>query len=185
MDALSRRCKVGTCNQELQTALSTFAVLSAGGQLPRGRSRSGTRLLGPGTRKTRAPPALGRCAGGGHAARCSEVAWRIPRREGPGGSQRRTRLSHLRPRKSARGPPGRTRGDVSTLTGAPDARRGPARLARLCWVRSACFTLRAVVSTILKIAIRGTAWKIHSPSAAGVLLSFDHTMEPSLHFSSY
>ena len=80
----------------------------------------------------------GRRPGGGHAARSSDVAWRIPWREEPGGlqsmgSQSRTRVSDLHPRKSERGPPSRRQGNVSTLTLSPRIPGGAlGRGARVC-----------------------------------------------------
>ena len=103
---------------------------------------------------------VGRRLGGGHAARSSYVAWRIPWREEPGGlqsvgSQSRTRLSDLHPRKSERGPPGRTQGNVSTLTLSPRIPGGTlGRGSRVC-ARFALPALRSkrFVSKILNIEI--------------------------------
>ena len=100
------------------------------------------------------------------------------------GSQSRTRLSDLYPRKSERGPPGRRQGNVSALTLSPRI-PGGARIP--VWALFALPALRSkrVVSKILNIGIEDLRENSLTHSTVGVLLSVNHTMAPFLHFSSY
>lgn len=139
LDALSRGWRWAHGIKNYKQLLEWFAVHPVRGQLPRGRSRSGTRLLVPGTQETRASPPLGRCAGGGPAARSGDVAWRIPRGEEPGGYSPWGRrggpdgatCTHASPREDPRAEDGEM---LARWPGAPGFQAGPGRGSRVCAV---------------------------------------------------